>query len=51
MQKLEFEEGPNLIPFFGNSVDAYSAKISGWPKQDLTGEGLGRGMWGGLYHV
>jgi peptide/nickel transport system substrate-binding protein len=51
MQKLEFDEGPNLIPFFGNSVDAYSAKISGWPKQDLTGEGLGRGMWGGLYRV
>lgn len=51
MQKLDFDEGPNLIPFFGNSVDAYSAKISGWPKQDLTGEGLGRGMWGGLYRV
>jgi peptide/nickel transport system substrate-binding protein len=42
MQKIEFERGGNLIWSFQNTVDAYSAKVTGYGTVDETGWGLDR---------
>lgn len=49
MQRIEFNDGVNLIFTFPDTLDAHSTRIQGWPKQDLTGMGLGRGRWDQLY--
>ena len=30
MQKLEYDQGGYIIPFFNNLVDAYSSKVTGF---------------------
>jgi peptide/nickel transport system substrate-binding protein len=30
MQKLEYDEGGYIIPFFNNLVDSYSSKVQGF---------------------
>ncbi|MFE3059548.1 ABC transporter substrate-binding protein [Nocardia sp. NPDC059239] len=51
MQRILFDRGPYLIPFFPNSVDAYSGSFAGWATPDLTGFGLGRAKFKQVYKV
>ena len=36
MQKLEYDEGGYIIPFFNNLVDAYSSKVDGFKVSKAT---------------
>jgi peptide/nickel transport system substrate-binding protein len=46
MQKLEYDEGGYIIPFFNNIVDAYSSKIQGFQpsKRGLPLDSYGNGF-------
>ena len=50
MQKLEYDQGGYIIPFFNNLVDAYSTKVAGFKPSkgtlNLTSFGHGyRSIW------
>ncbi|MFE3059530.1 ABC transporter substrate-binding protein [Nocardia sp. NPDC059239] len=49
MQRILFDDGPYLIPFFPNSVDAHNSSFGGWIEEDLTGIGLGRAQFKKVY--
>jgi peptide/nickel transport system substrate-binding protein len=46
MQKLEYDQGGYIIPFFNNLVDAYSTKVSGFQpsKGTLNLDSFGHGF-------
>ncbi|MFT4230456.1 MAG: ABC transporter substrate-binding protein [Microbacterium sp.] len=44
MQKIQFEEGGNIIPVFRNTLMGVSDKTSGWVEQDLNGMSVWRGL-------
>jgi peptide/nickel transport system substrate-binding protein len=50
MQKILFDRGGYLIPFFPNTVDAYRTNVAGIGL-DMTGVGLGKGRWATVYFV
>jgi len=45
MQKLEYDQGGYIIPFFNDLVDAYSSKVSGFKasKGTLNLDSFGHG--------
>jgi hypothetical protein len=46
MQKIEYEQGGYIIPFFNNLVDAYSTKVQGFKpsKGTLNLDAFGNGF-------
>jgi peptide/nickel transport system substrate-binding protein len=45
MQKIEFTEGGNIIPAFPNYTAAYSKKIGGFYRANLTGDAVAAGFY------
>lgn len=44
MQKIQFEEGGNIIPVFRNTLMGVSDKTSGWVEEDKNGMSVWRGL-------
>ena len=44
MQKIQFEQGGNIIPVFRNTLMGVSDKTSGWAEEDLNGMTVWRGL-------
>ncbi|MFT4232139.1 MAG: ABC transporter substrate-binding protein [Leucobacter sp.] len=44
MQKIQFEEGGNIIPVFRNTLMGVSDKTSGWAEEDKNGMSVWRGL-------
>ncbi|MCB1273530.1 MAG: ABC transporter substrate-binding protein [Leucobacter sp.] len=44
MQKIQFDEGGNIIPIFRNTLMGVSDKTSGWVEEDKNGMSVWRGL-------
>lgn len=51
MQRILFEEGGWLIPYFPDVLNGYSTKTAGWPKDDYEGQSFGRAHFEQVYFV